>query len=243
MNHSNIVTIYDIISEDGCDFIVMEYVEGRTMEGAIGRKGLPVVKVLQYGIQIADAMAAAHAAGIIHRDLKPGNIMVIKGGVKVLDFGLAKFARTAITTSQATEKLTAEQMIVGTLAYMAPEQFAGKECDARTDIFALGLVLYEMAAGKRAFAGDSHAALIAEIMRCQPSALDNMPPQFAHLVAGCLAKDPEDRRQSAHDLAIELRWLQQTPAAPPSSPAPQASRRRELAGWLMAVFYWFPCSL
>jgi serine/threonine protein kinase len=240
LNHSNIVTIYDIVSEDGRDSIVMEYVEGRTMEEAIGRKGLPLAEVLQYGIQISNAMAAAHAAGIIHRDLKPGNIMVTKSGVKVLDFGLAKFARTAMTMLEPTETLTAEQAIVGTLAYMAPEQLAGKPCDERTDIFALGLVLYQMAGGRRAFGGNSRAELIADIMRCEPPALENVPAQFAHVVAGCLAKDPEDRRQSAHDLAVELRWIQQAQAALPLTTTPQNTapggwRRHERAGWLVAV--------
>src|SRR5258708_18285873 len=173
LNHPNIVTIHDVLSSDGQDSIVMEYVEGRTLEATIGRKPMPATEVLQFGMQIAGALAAAHDAGIVHRDLKPANIMVSKGCVKVLDFGVARMAHAAIGPSQLTETLTAEHVVVGTLAYMAPEQLSGAECDARTDIFALGLILYDTIGGKPASAGPSREALMAEIMRCQPTPLQN----------------------------------------------------------------------
>src|SRR5262249_12667848 len=141
LNHPNIVTIYDVVSEGGHDSIVMEYVEGRTLQDAIGRRGVAVDKAVEYAIQIAGALAAAHTAGIIHRDLKPANIMLTGSGVKILDFGLAKIAQPAPAQFVSTETMTAEHLIVGTLAYMAPEHLAGSECNARTDIFALGLIL------------------------------------------------------------------------------------------------------
>src|SRR5262249_5035021 len=153
----------------GQDSIVMEYIKGRTLDRVIGHKGLPIVEVLQYGIQIAGALAAAHTAGIIHRDLKPTNIMVTEAGVKLLDFGLAKVVRTSGVTAQWTQALTAEHVIVGTLGYMAPEQLAGEECDARTDIFAIGLILYEMFTGKPAFSASTRE--VAEALLCQPLSL------------------------------------------------------------------------
>jgi serine/threonine protein kinase len=162
LNHPNICTLYDI----GPDYLVMEFVEGETLASRLAKGCLSMDLALRYGTQIADALAAAHAKGITHRDLKPANIMVTKAGIKVLDFGLAKMVDTA--AGPQTDTATAGQTIVGTPAYMSPEQCEGKPCDARTDIFALGLVLYEMALGRRAFQGESHAALSAEILRCDP---------------------------------------------------------------------------
>jgi Tol biopolymer transport system component/predicted Ser/Thr protein kinase len=183
LNHPNICQLYDV----GPDYLVMELLEGETLAARLNRGKLPIKETLRYSAQIADALAAAHAKGVIHRDLKPGNVMITKSGIKVVDFGLAK--------SAGDETLTVGRLVMGTPAYMAPEQSAGRPCDARTDIFALGLVLYEMATGKRALAA-----------QCQPAALQGLPPHFVHLVERCLVEDPEKRWQSAADLKAELDW-------------------------------------
>jgi serine/threonine protein kinase len=169
LNHPNIITIHDIASDNGTDFIVMEYVQGKTLGQVIPRRGLKLNDVLKYAIQISDALAKAHTAGIIHRDLKPGNIMVGEGGlVKVLDFGLAKLTeRPQIGEEESTRSIppwTDEGTILGTAAYMSPEQAAGKPVDARSDIFSFGSVLYEMVTGKRAFQGDSQMSILAAVL-------------------------------------------------------------------------------
>jgi serine/threonine protein kinase len=194
LNHPHICTLYDV----GPNYLVMELCEGETLAARLKRGKLSIEDTLRYGAQIADALAAAHAKGVVHRDLKPGNVMVTKSGVKVLDFGLA--------TSSQDETITASRMVMGTPAYMAPEQREGKECDARTDIFALGLILFEMVMGKRAVPG--------EILLMQ-----QLPPQLAHVIERCLAQDPDDRWQSARDVKAELSWTAQTPgtAAQPKS--------------------------
>ncbi len=216
LNHPHICTLHDV----GPNFLVMELVEGQTLAARLERGRLSMELVLVYGAQIADALSAAHAKGIVHRDLKTANIMVTPAGVKVLDFGLAKMA----PAGELSETITDSQTIVGTPAYMAPEQLEGRQADARTDIFALGLVLYEMALRRKAFAGESRAALIAEIMRCQP-ALDALsPPPFAHIVDRCLAKDPNDRWQSARDVALELQFQARAQTA---AERPKRARR----GW------------
>jgi eukaryotic-like serine/threonine-protein kinase len=189
LNHPHICTLYDV----GPNYLVMELVEGETLAARLKRGKLSRGEVLKYGVEIADALAAAHAEGIVHRDLKPGNIMLGKGGVKVLDFGLAKPADSGT--------LTGSNVVMGTPAYMAPEQHDGKECDARTDIYALGLVLYEMATGKRARAGEDQRA-------------EDLPPFLGTLLRRCLAEDPDERWQSAKDLSAVLSW---TPKAEPSS--------------------------
>jgi eukaryotic-like serine/threonine-protein kinase len=209
LNHPHICTLYDV----GPDYMVMELIEGPTLAERLRKGRLPIEQVLRYGAQIGDALMTAHTQGIIHRDLKPGNIMVTVRGVKVLDFGLAKCAPDA-APGRFDISLTSTGAILGTPAYMAPEQLEGRECDARTDIFAFGLVLYEMATGKRAFHASSHAELIAQVMRCEP-ALDGLaPPQFAHLVERCLAKDPANRWQTTSDLKLEIGWIEKSLTAP-----------------------------
>ena len=204
LSHPHICTLHDIGQQDGTDFLVMEFLDGETLAARLTRGKLPLDQTLQYGIQIADGLAAAHKAGIVHRDLKPGNIMLTKSGAKLLDFGLAKPHKHAVVSGQtvtSAEPLTTKGTILGTLQYMAPEQLEGKEADARTDFFAFGAVLYEMATGRRAFAGPSHAAIIAEILDRDPAPVSSMrmvlPAALDHVVQKCLAKDPENRWQHA----------------------------------------------
>lgn len=220
LNHPHVCTLYDV----GPDYLVMELVEGETLAARLQKGPLPIELVLRYGAQIADAVSAAHAQGITHRDIKPANIMLTKTGVKVLDFGLAKVRGGERPEQESRDTVTASQTVVGTPAYMAPEQLEGRVCDARTDIFAIGLVLYEMATAKRAFAGESKAALIAEIMRCEPDLSGLGPPHFRHIVERCLAKDRENRWQSARDLALELEYQGKAVAVTP----PAKRRRRAL---------------
>jgi len=218
LNHPHICTLYDIGHQDGTDYLVMEYLDGETLAERLKKGRLPLEQVLQYSIEIADALDKAHRKGITHRDLKPGNIMVTKSGTKLLDFGLAKLkqevAPANVQLSQlptANDPLTAQGTIVGTLQYMAPEQLEGKEADARTDIFAFGVVVYEMATGKKAFEGKSQASLIAAILEREPPAMSSLqpmtPPALDRVVKKCLAKEPEKRWQGASDLCDELKWI------------------------------------
>ena len=200
---------------------------------AIARAAVPLDETLRIATQLADALTAAHRAGIVHRDLKPGNIMLTRGGVKVLDFGLAKLrpsSEQAVIDAPNTRTalpLTGEGVLLGTVPYMAPEQLEGRSVDARTDIFAFGAIVYEMTAGRRAFAGDSQASLIAAILEREPEPISGdpplTPPGLERLVRKCLAKDPDARWQSASDIADELRWLSTGSGIAAVSPA--AGRR------------------
>ena len=211
----------------------MEYVEGVTLAARLADGPLPLDLALRVAIQIADALDHAHRQGVVHADLKPGNIMLTRDSVKLLDFGLAKLkARDDETPNDATrtERLTEVGSIAGTVPYMAPEQIEGREVDSRTDIFAFGIVLFEMLSGQRPFAGDSRASLMAAIVAAEPPALSSLQPQvpaaLERLIRRCLAKDPDDRWQTARDMAAELRWIAEeasgehrvaaddTPAAP-----------------------------
>jgi len=242
LSHPHICSLHDIGEHEGTDYLVMEYVEGETLEARL-RKGKPPLKTaLRYGIEIADAVAAAHAHGIVHRDLKPGNVMITSGGVKLLDFGLAKMLREEPPGAPraVTESLTETGAVMGTLPYMAPEQIEGKECDARADIFALGLVLYEMLAGRRAFAGDSPTSLAAAILKEDPPAIELRPPapRLEDLIRACLAKDPAERWQSAADIKRELEWaLEEKPVA---RRAPKWSRLAASAAvaLVLALAFW-----
>lgn len=217
LNHPHICTLYDIGHQDGLDYLVMEYVEGETLAKRLQKGPLPTSELLRYSIEIADALDRAHRHGIVHRDLKPGNIMLTKSGAKLLDFGLARTEAPLVRQAgdsalpTASQPLTGEGTILGTLAYMAPEQLEGKRADARTDIFSLGAVLYEMATGRKAFTGKSQASLIAAILQTDPPAVSSLEPMSPHafdrLVQQCLAKDPEDRWQNAHDLITQLKWI------------------------------------
>jgi len=217
LNHPHICSLFDVGHQEGVDYLVMEYLEGETLAVRLAKGPLPISELLRYAIEIADALDRAHRTGIVHRDLKPGNIMLTKSGTKLLDFGLAKSAATSGGVSTLTEAptatnpLTAQGTIVGTFQYMAPEQLEGKEADVRSDIFAFGAVLHEMATGKRAFEGKTHASLIAAILKEEPRPISEYlpmsPPALARLVQTCLAKNPDERRQSMHDVVLELMWI------------------------------------
>src|SRR3984957_7572088 len=222
LNQSNICTLYDV----GPNYLVMEYIEGTPLKGP-----LPLDQALKCATQICDAIDAAHQKGITHRDLKPANILATKAGIKLLDFGLAKFGETArpVTDATVTMALTGRNEIVGTLYYMSPEQLqaqgTGKEIDARSDIFSFGLVLYEILTGKRAFDGSSHATVIAAIMeRPAPSLGDVAPKALDRVLKRCLEKDPEDRWQSIRDVKWELANLEDATVA--SAPPPAKSLPR-----------------
>ncbi len=221
LSHPHICALYDVGREGDTDYLVMEYLEGETLSERLAKGALPLEQTLRYGVEIADALDKAHRQGIVHRDLKPGNVMLTKSGVKLLDFGLAKAIAPAESKSRLTSlptvagspNLTQEGTILGTFQYMAPEQLEGKEADARTDIFAFGATLYEVATGRKAFSGTSQASLISSIMSFEPAPISSIQPMspagLDRVVKVCLSKDPEDRWQSAHDLAGELRWIQQ----------------------------------
>jgi eukaryotic-like serine/threonine-protein kinase len=230
LNHPHICTLFDIGQQDGIDYLVMEYLEGETLAQRLLKGPLPLEQVLQYAIEISDALDKAHRKGVTHRDLKPGNIMLTKSGTKLLDFGLAKLkqevAPANVQFSQLPtmdDPLTAQGMIVGTLQYMAPEQLEGKDVDGRTDIFAFGAILYEMATGKKCFEGKSQASLIAAILQINPPPITSLqpmtPPALDRVVKKCLAKDPERRWQAASDVCDELKWIGEGGSQPESQPA------------------------
>ena len=240
LNHPHICTLHDVGHQDGIDFLVMEYVVGETLAARLAKGPLPVAVARRYAVQIASALDRAHRAGIVHRDLKPANVMLIKEGVKLLDFGLAKAPlRAASTESDPTYSLTAPGMILGTLHYMAPEQLEGKPTDARTDIFAFGAVLFEMLTGRKAFAGNSQASVIAAILQNAPPRLATLVPQapllLDHVVKRCLAKDPDDRWQSARDLVHELESIDDV-VLPSTAVVPaKVNPRRRALPWLAAI--------
>src|SRR6516165_3994184 len=207
LTHPHICTLYDVGHQDGTDYLVMEYLEGETLDKKIARGPIKIDEALKVAIEITDALDKAHRQGIVHRDLKPGNVMLTQSGVKLLDFGLAKpnsrpqsNATASVVPTAGALDLTEHGTIVGTLQYMAPEQLEGEEADARSDIFALGLILYEMMSGKRAFDARSQAAVISGIMTTEvpllSSAISAVPPALDHVVATCIAKDPDARWQT-----------------------------------------------
>jgi len=219
LNHPNIITIHDIISEGDAEYMVMEYVQGKTLIDLIPKGGLRVPQVLKYAVQMTDALQVAHSAGIIHRDLKPGNVMVTETGlVKVLDFGLAKLTDSSPLSqtggeSDATQTidqapLTVEGSIIGTVSYMSPEQAQGKRVDLRSDIFSLAVVLYEMVTGSRAFAGDSALSTLSAILRDEarpiPEIAPDTPPQLEQVIHRCLRKNPDQRFQTMKEVQVAL---------------------------------------
>ena len=221
LSHPHICTLHDVGHQNGTDYLVMEFLEGETLADRLAKGALPMDQALKIGIEIAGALDAAHRSGIVHRDLKPGNVMLTKSGVKLLDFGLAKLAApdkaavsqaTSLQTAlQESQPLTTRGTILGTFQYMAPEQLEGGEADARSDIFSFGCVLYEMLTGQKAFTGKSQASLIGSIMNTDPPPISSIqpmiPPALDRIVKGCLAKDPEHRWSTAHDVMLQLQWI------------------------------------
>ncbi len=236
--------LHDVGSQDGIDFLVMEYLDGQSIAQRLRKGALLRAQVLEVGAQIADALASAHRRGIVHRDLKPANIMLTKSGAKLLDFGLAKLrpqlaaAATGASALSTKSVATRPGVVMGTVPYMAPEQLEGKETDARTDLFAFGCVLYEMLTGRRAFGGDSEASVISAIMTGEPAPLSSLqpltPPALDRLVRRCLKKDPDDRWQTATDVAEELRGISQDAVKPEGAHVTTPVRRRSGLVWTLA---------
>jgi serine/threonine protein kinase len=238
LNHPNICHLYDVGQHQGINYLVMEYLEGETLAERLRKGRLTLEQAFRVGTEICQGLEQAHRSGVVHRDLKPGNIMLTKSGAKLMDFGLAKAPAPPLGTlsgsnSLATmsQPLTTEGSIVGTIQYMAPEQLEGKEADKRSDIFALGSVLYEMITGKRAFEGKTTASTIASILAAEPKPLSVMqplsPPALEHAIATCIAKDPDERWQSCADVSRQLEW-----AAKESKPV-EASRRSGKLLWTL----------
>jgi predicted Ser/Thr protein kinase len=253
LNHPNIITIHDIVSHDGQEFMVMEFVSGKPLTEIVSPSGMPVADILSYSVQIADALQAAHAAGIVHRDLKPANIMVTDSGlVKILDFGLAKFTESGLFTSLTDDtqpvgsaSLTMEGSILGTVSYMSPEQAQGKRVDQRSDIFSFGVVLYEMITGRKAFAAESTISTLSAILRDEARPIwetVTVAPELEQLVYRALRKDPDQRWQSMGEVHAQLAALQQrSDSGALKIPPPAAASKMPqllplaLAGVLLAI--------
>ena len=248
LNHPRICTLFDVGHQDEINYLVMEYLEGETLSRRLRRGALPLEQTLKIAIEICDALASAHRHGIVHRDLKPANVMLTKSGAKLLDFGLAlSMAPMLNTPIDATvsptqdHRLMPEEILVGTLPYMAPEQISGGRIDDRTDIFAFGALLYELATGKRAFEGTDRGDLIVKILDRNPPPLAErvvVPEAFDRVVRKCLSKDPDERWQSAHDLLDELKWIAAMPpsaASAASAPKPRARRFALVAAGAIAI--------
>jgi len=257
LNHPHICQLYDIGTQDGTEFLVMEFLDGETLAARLRKGAMALAEILKIGIAVAEALAVAHRQGIVHRDLKPGNIMLTPGGAKLMDFGLAKAvslhggsaasgaapsftAAPTLSGPSPLSPLTTAGTIVGTIQYMSPEQIEGKEADTRSDIFALGAVLYEMAAGKRPFEGKSQISLASSILEKDPEPINainrDTPLAFDHVLRTCLQKSPEERFQTAHDVKLELQWIatERTVAVPPElSVVP--SRRNQQLRWAAAL--------
>lgn len=250
LNHPNICQLHDVGQQNGVRYLVMELLEGETLADRLRRGPLPLEQVLRYGAEIAEGLHAAHRRGVVHRDLKPGNVMLTKSGAKLMDFGLAKGTiqpnpvsegLTATLTSSHATPLTQQGTIIGTFQYMAPEQIEGKEADARTDIFSLGAVLYEMAGGKRAFEGKTLVSVAASILDKEPEPIRTLQPltpaSLERVIKKCLAKDPESRWQSAGDLASELRWIGEgSSSGTQTIPQMRVRRGARISEWLAWMF-------
>src|SRR5579871_285681 len=265
LQHPHICVLHDIGTQADVDYLVMEYLEGETLYSRLARKPLTTEESIKIAIEVADALDKAHRSGIVHRDLKPGNVMLTKSGAKLMDFGLAKpstfssgpksgtpsvssMATMAATVADLASPVTVAGTLIGTVQYMSPEQIQGKEADARSDIFAFGSMLYEMLSGKRAFQGKSQLSLASAILERDPEPIVTLqpmtPPALEQIVRTCLAKDPDDRFQSAHDLKLQLQWIASAGMSQAGAPALVTSRRKKkmnamtaalVAGWLVAL--------
>ncbi|HEY4979054.1 MAG TPA: serine/threonine-protein kinase, partial [Candidatus Acidoferrum sp.] len=250
LNHPHICTLHDIGSQQGVDFIVMEYLEGETLAARLEKGAMPASQVLFYGTQIASALDKAHRNGVTHRDLKPGNIMLTKSGAKLLDFGLAKAVPKLATSTTVHDDSshpshhTREGTIVGTVQYMSPEQVEGKDMDVRSDIFSFGAVLYEMVTGRPAFQGKSEFSVASAILVKEPEPIAALqpltPPALERTIHLCLAKDPDERWQSAGDLWKELRWISETGTQTTGITRPTIAVRRgnrPRLAWILAAIF------
>lgn len=257
LNHPRICTLFDVGHQDGTDFLVMELLEGESLADRLRRGPLPLKEISKIGMEICEALDTAHRARIIHRDLKPGNIMLTKSGAKLMDFGLAKAALAGMAVDGATapllsaartvsggvsplSPLTTAGEVLGTIQYMSPEQLEGKEADARSDIFALGAMLYEMTTGKRPFDGKSQISVASAILEKDPEPISAIqpltPPALERTVRTCLEKNPDDRFQSARDVRLELKWIADGAShTPPASTAPTPSMISEILPWALAA--------
>ncbi len=251
LNHPNVCTLHDVGHQDGVDYLVMEYLEGQTLADRLAKGAMSIEQVLRYGTEICDGLEKAHRSGVVHRDLKPGNIMLTKTGAKLMDFGLAKASvassavasglSATLATPPGSHPLTAQGSVVGTFQYMSPEQIEGKEADARSDIFSLGAVLYEMVTGKRAFEGKTAASAMAAVMEREPTPISLVqpmtPPALDRLIKTCLCKDPDERWQTAHDVKVQLKQITegQSGVSTPAMPAPQRKRTIPWAWGLVAI--------
>src|SRR5262249_23093859 len=241
LNHPHICVLHDIGHQDGIDYLVLEYLEGESLHDRLEKGALPLDQALRFATEIADALDKAHRSGVVHRDLKPGNVMLTKAGAKLLDFGLARMAKPVVSgdanlSALATrdEPLTGKGTLLGTIPYMAPEQIEGREADARTDLWALGCLIYEMVTGNRTFVGASPASLIGAILKDEPRPMRELKPltplSLERLVKTCLAKDPDERLQNAHDVVAELRWIADE-GSRASAPGGERSRGGAFARW------------
>ena len=244
LNHPNICQLYDVGEQDGTSYLVMEYMEGETLSERLRKGPLTFEQLLRYGAEICEGLEKAHRSGVVHRDLKPANVMLTKTGAKLMDFGLAKPAKASRTPASGmtqtmanpNDPLTAQGMVMGTFQYMAPEQVEGHEADARSDIFALGAVLYEMTTGLRAFEGKTTASTIAAILAAEPKPISAILPMtpvaLERVVKSCLAKDPDERVQTAHDVKLQLKWIAE--GGPQSGPvaAPITAAAPSNTNWL-----------
>jgi eukaryotic-like serine/threonine-protein kinase len=242
LSHPHICSLYDVGEQNGTSFLVMDYLEGQTLADRLDDGAIPLAQALRYGVEMCDALGEAHRHGVIHRDVKPGNVMLTRDGVKLLDFGLAKLrqaeADDGAQETMETLHLTQEGVILGTVSYMSPEQLEGRKVDARTDLFAVGAVLYEMVTGRRPFAGESRASVTAAILTSDPTPMSTLqpvtPPTLERVVSRCLAKNPDDRWQTARDLGWELKSIaaEETHGA---NVVRERKRRSLLAGALMGA--------